>query len=69
MLRRTGRLSVILFVVGGALGCTPTVLVDRNVKQDTRSWLAGDHHIHSQYSVGWNRDTNPPTPEIGGDAI
>lgn len=34
-----------------------------------RQWLAGDHHIHSRYSVGWDRSTNPPTPEIGGDAI
>jgi len=33
-----------------------------------RRWLAGDHHIHSQFSVGWE-ETNPPTPIIGGDAI
>ncbi len=33
------------------------------------AWLAGDHHIHSRYSVGWNNDTNPPTPILGGDAI
>lgn len=32
-------------------------------------WLAGDHHIHSRYSVGWNVETDPPTPRIGGDAI
>lgn len=32
-------------------------------------WLAGDHHIHSRFSVGWNRDNDPPTPIIGGDAI
>ncbi len=36
---------------------------------DTRRWLSGDHHIHSQYSVGWDDSTNPPSPEIGGDAI
>lgn len=34
-----------------------------------RDWLAGDHHIHSRYSVGWNRTTQPPEPIIGGDAI
>ncbi|MBT8147863.1 MAG: hypothetical protein KJN90_13485 [Gammaproteobacteria bacterium] len=34
-----------------------------------RSWIAGDHHIHSRFSVGWNRDADPPTPIIGGDAI
>ena len=33
------------------------------------TWLAGDHHIHSRYSVGWNRDVDPPTPVRGGDAI
>ncbi len=33
------------------------------------SWIAGDHHIHSRYSVGWNREVDPPTPIIGGDAI
>jgi hypothetical protein len=36
---------------------------------EPRQWLAGDHHIHSRYSVGWNTDNNPPTPIIGGDAI
>ncbi|QXD23246.1 phosphoesterase [Opitutia bacterium ISCC 51] len=34
-----------------------------------RQWLAGDHHIHSRFSVGWDRTTNPPTPKLGGDAI
>lgn len=33
------------------------------------TWLAGDHHIHSRYSVSWNRDVDPPTPVRGGDAI
>ena len=32
-------------------------------------WLAGDHHIHSRYSVGWDRKTSPPTPIVAGDAI
>lgn len=38
-------------------------------KTDHRKWLAGDHHIHSQYSVNWDTTTNPPAPIIGGDAI
>src|SRR5688572_24223187 len=33
-----------------------------------RRWLAGDHHIHSHYSVGWNDSTTPPTPILAGDA-
>lgn len=36
---------------------------------DERSWIAGDHHIHSRYSVGWNRENDPPTPILAGDAI
>lgn len=39
---------------------------------DTRTgprWLAGDHHIHSRYSVGFDPKTTPPTPILGGDAI
>lgn len=35
---------------------------------DGRTWLAGDHHIHSRYSVGWDRSTDPPTPILAGDA-
>lgn len=34
-----------------------------------RQWLAGDHHIHSRFSVGWDRSADPPIPEFGGDAI
>ncbi|WP_223285100.1 phosphoesterase [Paenibacillus sp. PL91] len=46
---------------------TPTVeakSINKNI-----SWLAGDHHVHSEWSVGWNNATNPPTPIKGGDAI
>ncbi len=32
-------------------------------------WLAGDHHVHSRFSVGWDEKTHPPTPILGGDAI
>lgn len=33
------------------------------------SWLSGDHHIHSRYSVGWSMESGVPSPIIGGDAI
>ena len=36
---------------------------------ETRTWLAGDHHIHSRYSVGWDYETTPPSPIKAGDAI
>ncbi len=32
-------------------------------------WLAGDHHIHSRYSVGFDTSAEKPEPIIGGDAI
>ena len=32
-------------------------------------WIAGDHHIHSRYSTGWDREQEPPAPILGGDAI
>lgn len=36
---------------------------------DERRWIAGDHHTHSRYSVGWDDATDPPTAIVGGDAI
>ncbi len=38
-------------------------------RPESRQWLAGDHHIHSRFSVGWDRTQNPPTPILGGSAI
>ena len=41
-------------------------------KQDSRTgprWLAGDHHIHSRYSVGFDMKTTPPSPILGSDAV
>jgi len=41
--------------------------------QPTRTWLAGDSHVHSQYSPSYDTKTNPidPNPpyKIAGDAI
>lgn len=39
--------------------------------QDTESpaWIAGDHHIHSRFSVGWDQEQEPPAPILAGDAI
>jgi len=36
-----------------------------------RRWLAGDHHVHSRYSVTWKPAADPkdpPTPILAGDA-
>ena len=34
-----------------------------------REWLAGDSHIHSHWSVGYDHRTSPPTPVKGRDAM
>src|SRR5262245_33470735 len=34
-----------------------------------RQWLAGDSHIHSHWSPGYDESQNPPKPIVGGDAI
>jgi hypothetical protein len=38
-------------------------------QDEQRAWLAGDSHIHSHWSPGYDRAQNPPEPVIGGDAI
>lgn len=37
-------------------------------KDDGRRWQAGDHHVHSEWSVDWDHSTSPPTPIRGGDS-
>ena len=34
-----------------------------------REWLAGDSHIHSHWSTGYDDRTSPPTPIKGRDAL
>ena len=38
-------------------------------QNEPRTWLAGDSHIHSHWSPGYDRTQNPPEPIRGGDAI
>jgi len=40
-----------------------------SAQQAEMQWIAGDHHIHSRYSTGWDTTQNPPAPILGGDAI
>jgi len=35
---------------------------------EARTWLPGDHHVHSEWSVDWDESTTPPTPIRGGDS-
>jgi hypothetical protein len=38
-------------------------------QEPERRWLAGDTHIHSQWSAAYDRTVDPPTPIRGMDAI
>ncbi len=62
------RCAVVFTMVLTSVACTraPTL---SDQAESSRQWLAGDHHIHSRFSVGWDRTTDPPTADIGGDAI
>lgn len=65
ILLRSLQFTIILVILVLSTSCT-------NFTQDSdegRSWLAGDHHIHSRYSVGWDFEETPPAPIRGGDAI
>ena len=52
-----------LLAAGPASAAVPSIAPD-----DGRQWLAGDHHVHSEWSVDWDRSTTPPTPIRGGDS-
>lgn len=50
-------------------GFQPPTAEAKGPNKKEASWLAGDHHVHSEWSVGWDDSTTPPTPIKGGDAI
>lgn len=67
-------LSLVTLIMLSGLACS--AMAHENAEQGsqaektgTETWLAGDHHIHSRYSLGWDMETDPPTPVPGGDAI
>ena len=62
-------LSIIVIVTGlpGIAGCSGNSGYERPV--DTGHWLAGDHHIHTEWSVGMDHSVSPPKLIRGGDAI
>ncbi len=56
-------------IIGPSITGIPLFAAQSDSAQPTengRRWLAGDHHIHSRYSVGLDRSTEPPTPIISG---
>ena len=53
-----------------AIGCgSEQKQANNTAERSKEQWLAGDHHVHSRFSVGLDGKTNPPTPVVGGDAI
>ena len=64
-------LALLLVVLSCATTSVPTGSPSDSISSggSAASWIAGDHHIHSRFSVGWNQTTDPPSPIIGGDAI
>lgn len=53
-----------LLAVSAPVFCAPATAAS----DAGRQWLAGDHHVHSEWSVDWDRSTTPPTPVRGGDS-
>jgi hypothetical protein len=66
-----GGIVVSLFVALAVAGFADSS--SRRSDARSRNWLAGDHHIHSEFSVGLDDHDNdpatPPIPIIAGDAI
>ena len=67
--RELVRVGILLGLVGTLAVVGLAESSARVSDERSRGWLAGDHHIHSEYSVGFDNSTTPPTPIIGGDAI
>ncbi|WP_395108308.1 phosphoesterase [Actinomadura sp. SCN-SB] len=55
--------------VGGLPGTAVADSRHGHSARRSRDWLPGDHHVHSEFSVGYDTSTSPPTPILGGDAI
>ncbi|MFZ7943691.1 phosphoesterase [Neobacillus sp. 19] len=69
VLATTALTTQTLWNEGGNQKAGAQSLSKEEVKKNGASWLAGDHHVHSEWSVGWDNSTNPPTAIRGGDAI
>lgn len=58
-----------LSTVSIALALAACGVSENEPGEPDRQWLAGDHHIHSRYSVLWDRDVSPPVPLIGSHGV
>lgn len=57
------------FFILACAACAPGMVTAQDPLEGERRWIAGDHHIHSRFSTGWDREQSPPAPILGGDAI
>lgn len=64
------QLALSIYVLSVSFSALSHTALSHKEVQSTndKAWLAGDHHIHSQYSVGWDKSQKPPKAIIGGDA-
>jgi hypothetical protein len=60
MLRPRRRWLFLLIAAGAVAWCAPT---------SERQWLAGDSHVHSHWSAGYDRRQSPPVVLKGQDAL
>lgn len=65
---RTPSLAALLCLAVLCVGCAAQSRAPQ-ASGERRSWLAGDHHVHSRYSVGWDMHHSHPTAVIGGEGI
>ena len=61
LLRVSPLLLAVALVTALATACATPEAAD----DDGRSWIAGDHHVHSRFSTGWDFEAEPPTPILG----
>lgn len=67
---RSSRRLLSIVISSSVVASMSAYLVQAQGQSDRgRQWIAGDHHIHSRFSTGWDREQNPPAPILGGDAI
>lgn len=66
-MQRCTHFTLLFACMSTMIGCQPNTS-STSGPQDQRQWLAGDHHIHSHYSVGWDKSVTPPKPIMAGDA-
>lgn len=71
MSTRAACLSPVLIALAASLPVSPAAAAEPRTATapEPRRWVAGDHHIHSRYSVTYDLTVNPPRPILAGDAI